>query len=59
MFRQDYYTDIAIATGATFVAKETGLGLEKVTMDMLGQATKAILRYVPPSLPPSLLSLLK
>ncbi|TFJ81595.1 hypothetical protein NSK_006846 [Nannochloropsis salina CCMP1776] len=44
VFRQDYYTDIAIATGATFVAKETGLGLEKVTMEMLGQAAKAILR---------------
>ncbi|GAB5031781.1 molecular chaperone [Nannochloropsis oceanica] len=44
VFRQDYYTDIAIATGATFVAKETGIGLEKVTLDMLGQATKAILR---------------
>lgn len=25
IYRQEYYTDIAIATGATFVAKEVGV----------------------------------
>jgi chaperonin GroEL (HSP60 family) len=24
VYRQDYYTDISIATGATFIAKEVG-----------------------------------
>jgi hypothetical protein len=34
--------DIAIATGATFVAEEVGITLEQVTMDMLGSCDRLV-----------------
>ena len=35
--RRQYLQDIAIATGATYVADEVGISLESVTTDMLGK----------------------
>lgn len=40
--RKAYLQDIAIATGATFVADEVGISLESVTMDMLGKADRVV-----------------
>jgi len=34
--RKEYLQDISIATGATYIAKETGISLVSVTYDMLG-----------------------
>ena len=34
--RREYTQDIAIATGASFVAEELGITLDSVTIDMLG-----------------------
>jgi len=40
--RRAYLQDIAIATGATYVADEVGISLESVTVDMLGKADKIV-----------------
>ena len=40
--RRQYLQDIAIATGATYVADEVGISLESVTLDMLGKADKTV-----------------
>lgn len=40
--RKAYLQDIAIATGATFVADEVGISLESVTLDMLGRADRIV-----------------
>eukprot|EP00600_Ochromonadales_sp_CCMP1393_P013471 CAMPEP_0175013360 /NCGR_PEP_ID=MMETSP0005-20121125/9867_1 /TAXON_ID=420556 /ORGANISM="Ochromonas sp., Strain CCMP1393" /LENGTH=571 /DNA_ID=CAMNT_0016269791 /DNA_START=87 /DNA_END=1802 /DNA_ORIENTATION=+ len=40
--RKAYLQDIAIATGATYVADEVGISLESVTMDMLGSAERVV-----------------
>mmetsp|Transcript_28958 Transcript_28958/g.44516 ORF Transcript_28958/g.44516 Transcript_28958/m.44516 type:complete len:591 (-) Transcript_28958:83-1855(-) len=40
--RREYTQDIAIATGATFVAEEVGITLDSVTMDMLGTAERIV-----------------
>ena len=40
--RRAYLQDIAIATGATYVADEVGISLESVTLDMLGRADKVV-----------------
>lgn len=40
--RKAYLQDIAIATGATYVAEEVGISLESVTMDMLGRADRIV-----------------
>lgn len=40
--RKAYLQDIAIATGATFVADEVGISLESVTLDMLGKADRTV-----------------
>ena len=40
--RKQYLQDIAIATGATYVAEEVGISLESVTMDMLGRADRLV-----------------
>lgn len=41
--RKAYLQDIAIATGATYVADEVGISLESVTMDMLGRAERVVI----------------
>ena len=40
--RKAYLQDIAIATGATYVADEVGISLEAVTIDMLGRADRVV-----------------
>ena len=40
--RRSYLQDIAIATGATYVADEVGITLESVTVDMLGKADRIV-----------------
>jgi len=40
--RKAYLQDMAIATGATFVADEVGISLESVTLDMLGKADRVV-----------------
>mmetsp|Transcript_16588 Transcript_16588/g.30183 ORF Transcript_16588/g.30183 Transcript_16588/m.30183 type:complete len:586 (-) Transcript_16588:116-1873(-) len=40
--RKEYLQDIAIATGATYVAEEVGITLDSVTMDMLGSAERIV-----------------
>jgi chaperonin GroEL len=40
--RREYTQDIAIATGASFVAEELGITLDSVTMDMLGTADRIV-----------------
>jgi len=40
--RRSYLQDIAIATGATYVADEVGISLESVTLDMLGRADRVV-----------------
>lgn len=40
--RKAYLQDIAIATGATYVADEVGISMESVTMDMLGRADRIV-----------------
>lgn len=40
--RKEYLQDIAIATGATYVAEEVGVSLESVTVDMLGSAERVV-----------------
>lgn len=40
--RRAYLQDMAIATGATYVADEVGISLESVTMDMLGKADRIV-----------------
>jgi chaperonin GroEL len=40
--RKSYLQDIAIATGATYVADEVGISLESVTIDMLGRADRVV-----------------
>jgi len=42
MRRKEYLQDIAIATGATYVAEEVGITLDSVTMDMLGIADRIV-----------------
>lgn len=41
--RREYTQDIAIATGATFVAEELGITLDSVTTEMLGTADRAVI----------------
>jgi len=40
--RREYTQDIAIATGASFVAEELGITLDSVTADMLGTADRVV-----------------
>jgi len=40
--RKAYLQDIAIATGATYVADEVGISMESVTADMLGRADRIV-----------------
>ncbi|KAL3916310.1 MAG: hypothetical protein SGILL_005236 [Bacillariaceae sp.] len=40
--RREYTQDIAIATGASFVAEELGITLDSVTLDMLGGADRIV-----------------
>jgi len=40
--RREYTQDIAIATGASFVAEELGITLDGVTLDMLGTADRIV-----------------
>jgi chaperonin GroEL len=40
--RKEMLEDIAIVTGGTVISEETGLSLEKVTLEQLGQATKIV-----------------
>lgn len=40
--RRQYLQDIAIATGATYVAEEVGISLESVTLDMLGKCDRVV-----------------
>ena len=40
--RKAYLQDIAIATGATYVAEEVGITLDSVTTDMLGTADRCV-----------------
>lgn len=40
--RKAYLQDVAIATGATYVADEVGISLESVTADMLGRADRIV-----------------
>ncbi len=40
--RKEYLQDVAIATGATFVAEEVGVSLDDVTVDMLGRAERCV-----------------
>ena len=40
--RRSYLQDMAIATGATYVADEVGISLESVTLDMLGRADRIV-----------------
>jgi len=42
MRRKEYLQDIAIATGATYVAEEVGITLDSVTLDMLGTAERVV-----------------
>lgn len=42
MRRKEYLQDIAIASGATFVAEEVGITLDSVTLDMLGTAERIV-----------------
>jgi chaperonin GroEL len=42
--RRDYTQDIAIATGASFVAEELGITLDSVTLDMLGTADRIVVQ---------------
>uniref|UniRef100_A0A6U2AI26 60 kDa chaperonin n=1 Tax=Pseudictyota dubia TaxID=2749911 RepID=A0A6U2AI26_9STRA len=42
MRRKEYLQDIAIATGATYVAEEVGITLDSVTTDMLGTAERIV-----------------
>lgn len=41
--RREYTQDIAIATGASFVAEELGITLDSVTNDMLGTADRIVI----------------
>ena len=41
--RREYTQDIAIATGASFVAEELGITLDSVTLDMLGTADRIVI----------------
>lgn len=41
--RREYTQDIAIATGASFVAEELGITLDGVTLDMLGTADRIVI----------------
>lgn len=41
--RREYTQDIAIATGASFVAEELGITLDSVTLDMLGTAERIVI----------------
>merc|ERR1711935_1058900 len=41
--RREYTQDIAIATGASFVAEELGITLDSVTPDMLGAADRIVI----------------
>mmetsp|Transcript_5646 Transcript_5646/g.11061 ORF Transcript_5646/g.11061 Transcript_5646/m.11061 type:complete len:592 (-) Transcript_5646:104-1879(-) len=41
--RKAYLQDIAIATGATYVAEEVGITLDSVTPDMLGTADRCVI----------------
>lgn len=43
-YRKSYLQDIAIATGATFVAEEVGITLDSVTLDMLGTAERIVIQ---------------
>ena len=40
--RRSYLQDIAIATGATYIADEVGISIESVTLDMLGYADRVV-----------------
>jgi len=40
--RREYTQDIAIASGASFVAEELGITLDSVTLDMLGTADRVV-----------------
>mmetsp|Transcript_8965 Transcript_8965/g.11780 ORF Transcript_8965/g.11780 Transcript_8965/m.11780 type:complete len:600 (-) Transcript_8965:46-1845(-) len=40
--RKNYLQDIAIATGATYIAEEVGLTLDQATVDMLGTAQRLV-----------------
>lgn len=40
--KKAYLEDIAILTGATYIAEEVGLTLDKITMDQLGTATRVV-----------------
>jgi chaperonin GroEL len=40
--RREYTQDIAIATGASFVAEELGITLDSITLDMLGTADRVV-----------------
>jgi len=40
--RKEYLQDIAIATGATYVAEEVGITLDSVTLEMLGTADRIV-----------------
>lgn len=40
--KKGYLEDIAILTGATYLAEEVGLTLDKVTVDQLGKATRVV-----------------
>mmetsp|Transcript_14976 Transcript_14976/g.22102 ORF Transcript_14976/g.22102 Transcript_14976/m.22102 type:complete len:449 (-) Transcript_14976:43-1389(-) len=40
--RKDYLQDIAIATGATFIAEEVGLTLDQANIDMLGRCERVV-----------------
>ncbi|KAG7356073.1 chaperonin GroL [Nitzschia inconspicua] len=40
--RREYTQDIAIATGASFVAEELGITLDSVTLEMLGSADRIV-----------------
>jgi len=41
--RKEYLQDIAIATGATYVAEEVGITLDSVTTDMLGTCDRCVI----------------
>lgn len=41
--RREFTQDIAIATGASFVAEELGITLDSVTLDMLGTADRIVI----------------
>jgi chaperonin GroEL len=42
--RKAYLQDIAIATGATYIAEEVGITLDSVTTDMLGTADRCVIQ---------------